>query len=206
MSAIASENLYDVFLSHSPGPGDDAVAMARAAFSAAGLRVFDASQLAGGADAQDQIWSALAVSDAIVVLATPSTVASAWTAVEIGAAQAWHKPIFVVQLTAAAGALPDFMTRFQVVPMSRLDDVVHAIRTQPAALTPHERELLREIYLAEGTPADRLIENPSELARFAKSFDTRSRSRHSAEVLVHELLGMRKRGELPRLKRGTQSN
>lgn len=205
MSAVASEILYDVFLSYSPGGGEDAVRRVRATFSESGLKVFDASQLSLGVDLQDQVWSALAVSDAIVVLATPSTVSSAWTAVEIGAAQAWQKPVFIVTLTPPAADLPEFISRFPIVPMARLDDVVQAIRERQIPLATDEREPLRETYLEMGIPVDRLLTSPPELALFAQRFNRRNHSAFAAEALAQKLLKMRKRGDLPRLKRGSHA-
>jgi hypothetical protein len=202
MNAVVSEALYDIFLSHSPGADDDTVSMIRSAFAATGLKVFDSSQLDPGANFQDEIWNALAVSIAVVVVASPSTMNSAWTAVEIGAAQAWHKPVFVLQSAPTSVSVPPYLGRFQLLPVSRIEDVIQAIKNRSAPiLSPAELDLLRDIYVEMNLPTDQLLGSPSQLTVVAQRFNKRNHSDVSGETLAHELIKMRKRGGLPRLKR-----
>ena len=108
---------------------------------------------------------------------------SAWTAVEIGAAQAWHKPVFVLQSAPQAVPVPAHLARFQLLPISRIEDVIQAIKSRSgSALSAEELDLLRDIYVELSIPTDQLLGNPSQLAVLTRHFNKRNRSAIAGEA------------------------
>ncbi|HUE73057.1 MAG TPA: toll/interleukin-1 receptor domain-containing protein [Pirellulaceae bacterium] len=200
MIATASES-FDVFLSHSLVGQNDAHRVAQA-LTDAGMNVFDSTAVAAGGSTADEIWNAMAVSDAFVVVADPRIAPSANVQVELGAAMGWNKPIFVVRTDEAVAAKSvDYLRKFPTFPETRLVDLVAAIRTTAAPLSNSDRQALADAYQELGAPVDRLIADPELADDLSSGFRGRSLTRLSGERLLQELLRMRKAGILPRLKR-----
>jgi nucleoside 2-deoxyribosyltransferase len=123
---------YDVFLSHSVR--DERLADAvKQKLADAGLSVFALSgrEFAEGrepdAEFADTVLKALTESSALVALLTPAHRDSPALGVEIGAAWAQQKPVYVLVEGNGSSTLPAHLKRFQVYPMSKLSRAIPAI-------------------------------------------------------------------------------
>jgi hypothetical protein len=162
------------------------------------LDVFNPAKVESGSSVQDVVWQAMAESAALVVVISPEGVTSSNTAVELGAAMAWHKPIFVVSSGNGNVKLPAYLSGYQLYPVSRIDDVAQSIRQSRHALSEQHVAVLRDVYTKLGIPTDRLLNDPASLDRLAKTFNARSNVKVAGERLAQELLRLRKAGQLPR--------
>ncbi|MCI0683170.1 MAG: toll/interleukin-1 receptor domain-containing protein [Gemmataceae bacterium] len=198
MTAI-SKRTCDVFISHAVS--DRALASKIAeTLEAAGLATFHADAVEPGQDWMKSIWNALAESRAVIVLVSPETPASAWAMVEIGAAAAWNKPVFVLLNGPSSGTLPPPLNTYPVYPLNRLEEVILSIRKAFEPLSERERGLLTEVYQYVGIPADQLSQSPKSLRDLTTRFNRRARKQLSGERLLSEILRLRKRNQLPRLR------
>jgi nucleoside 2-deoxyribosyltransferase len=123
---------YDVFLSHSVR--DEALAtVVKQKLADAGLSVFGVSGLdladggEPGAEFGDAVLKALVDSSALVALLTPAHRDSPALGVEVGAAWAQRKPVYVLVEGEGAAAVPSYLRRFQVYPLSEIARVIPAI-------------------------------------------------------------------------------
>jgi hypothetical protein len=194
---------YDVFLSYSLTEAGEADLIERA-LTEAGLDVFSASKAVEPSDsAGDVLWQALAESAALVVLVHPQRPPSSSVLVELGAAKAWLKPVYVVQMEPGTAKLPSYLEQFPVYPVGRLDDLAGAVKRSMSAFNEQQRSLLREVYRDLRIPADQLLRDPAALDRLAAEFNRRCDGQFPGERLVQELLRLRKGGTLPRVGDGT---
>jgi hypothetical protein len=195
---------FDVFLSYA-GAERATADVIRRSLSAEGLRVFDPTDAATGESIADAIWKALAKSDAIVVVLSSDEPPNPNTAAELGAAQAWHKPIYLVSNANGGTRIPTFLSGYRLYPVSRIDDVARAIKKGPPPLTPEEIERLQALYLEFNTPTDQLMKDPTALERLAERFNSGPKADISGERLMYEMLRLRKLGNWPRLGRNRLS-
>jgi hypothetical protein len=195
---------FDVFLSYAATERATAEVIRRS-LSAEGLRVFDPANAASGESIADAVWKALAESDAIVVVLSADDLPNPNTAAELGAAQAWHKPIYLVSNANGSTRVPTFLRGYRLYPVSRIDDVARAIKKGLEPLAPEELELLQALYLEFKTPTDQLMKDPSSLERLADRFNSRAKANISGERLMYEILRLRKLGNWPRLGRNRLS-
>jgi hypothetical protein len=193
------QTTYDVFLSSSLAHAKTAEMVARA-LREAGLDVFVPGEVAPGGKLRDALWQALAESSAFVAVIGPEQIPPANLMVELGAAMAWYKPIYVVHTATESIQLPDYLADSPAYPVSRIDDVVQSIR-QAELLSAQDLQLLCEVYAKAGTPTDRLLRQPASLEELAAKFEAASGKRVPGERLVHALIRLRKGGALPRLNR-----
>jgi len=193
-----TKTIYDVFLSYSLTEADTAALVERA-LTAAGFDVFTPAKVEPGADVREAVWRALAESAALVAVVHPQHAPMSNTMVELGAAMAWHKSIFVVQTVNGKTRPPDYLQEFPVYPLSRLDDVVQSVRGSLKPLSERERDILRAVYADLRIPTDRLLRDPTAIEALASEFNRRSTAPVSGERLVQELIRLRKAGLLPRL-------
>jgi hypothetical protein len=128
----SSPTHYDVFLSHSVR--DEALAtVVKQKLAEAGLSVFGVSGLdladggEPGAEFGDAVLKALVESSALVALLTPAHRDSPALGVEVGAAWAQRKPVYVLVEGDSAGTLPPYLRRFQVYPLSEISRAIPAI-------------------------------------------------------------------------------
>jgi len=191
---------YDVFLSYSLAEKPVAEFVERA-LREAGLDVFDLARVEPGSSVQDVLWQAMAESAALVVVIPRERAPASNTAVELGAAMAWHKPIYVVYSGRGNVRLPAYLSEYHAYPLTRIDDVAQSIRRSLHELSEEELAVLRDVYSELGIPADRLLSEPASLDRLARMFNARSNVRFTGERLVQELLRLRKAGLLPRLNK-----
>jgi hypothetical protein len=192
--------IYDVFLSY-PLTEKPVAELIERGLQGAGLDVFNPARMETGSSVQDVLWRALAESAAFVVVIPREGVTSSSTAVELGAAMAWHKPIFVISSGNGNARLPAYLSGYQVYPLSRIEDVAQSIQQSLHTLSEEEVSLLHEVYHKCGIPTDKLLFEPASLDKFARTFNARSKVSQSGERLVQELLRLRKAGLLPRLNK-----
>ncbi len=191
---------YDVFLSFSLA--DAGVAdLAAQALTKAGLDVFRSDAVQPGSKLSDAVWQALAESAAVVMIIDPDEPPAATPAVELGAAMAWHKPVFALRSKTSTARLPAYLSDFPTYPVSRVDDLVRSIMEQSEALSPDEVATLGRVYEVLATPTDRLLRQPAVVDQLARSFAKASGRHVSGERLMRELIRLRKQGGLPRVRK-----
>lgn len=118
----------------------------------------------------------------------------------MGAAMAWHKPIFVVHTMTGNVRLPSYLEDFPAYPISRIDDVVQSIKRGLKPLSENEQSVLTSVYAELGIPTDRLLREPAAIEKFAQAFNKLCGTNLSGERLLQELVRLRKDGRLPRLR------
>ena len=195
---------YDVFLSYSLPEAQTADLVERA-LEGAGLNVFSPSKFENGTPYKDTVQLAIAESQIVIVVVDPRQAPSSNTLVELGAALAWDKPIYVVTEPGNTN-LPIYLQDSQIFPVSRIDDLVQSARRDTTRnLSEDERSMLCDVYSEFGLPVDELVMTPWALKKLAKIFNSRSKTHASHSQLARELITLRKRGAknggLPRLSR-----
>src|SRR3990167_2333250 len=106
---------YDVFLSYSLVEKPAAELVERA-LQEAGLDVFDPARIDPASEIHDTLWRALAESAAFVVVVPRERDPASNTAVELGAAMAWHKPIYVVHSERGPVTIPGYLSEYPAYP------------------------------------------------------------------------------------------
>lgn len=198
---MSTETLtYDVFLSYSLADAPVAELVERA-LQEAGLDVFNSASMESGAKLQDRLWRALAESSAIIAIVHPQGPVASSIAVEVGAAKAWQKPVYVVHTERGDVRLPDYLGEYPTYPVARIDDVVRAITRGLKGLSEDEQQILCSVYSEIGIPTDQLMVEPASLEKLAREFNKRSGTSISGEQLARELLQLRKHGMLQRLRK-----
>lgn len=190
---------YDVFLSYALSDRPTAEKIARV-LTGAGLDVFDPSDLESGADVGDAVWRALGETEAFLAILPSDGAPSANNVLELGAAMAWRKPIFVVSPSNGNVPIPSYLAKFAVYPTSRIVDIVNAIRTGKNPLSRRERDILGDLYVEMRTPTDQLLRKPALLEELALKYSVRAKSPMSGERLLNEMMRLRKRGGWPAIK------
>jgi TIR domain len=186
--------IYDVFISHVQ---DDAAIAARvaAAMKAYGLQVFTGTESVPDESLEDVIWEALAESQAFVLIVSDSEL-NGVPAFELGAAQAWKKPIYAIATRPAVTPLPVPLRGIPLFPLSRIDEVAQKVKQSLMSLSLSETSILVDGYREIGIPVDELFLEPEHLARLTHEFQRRAGRHLASEELVRMLLRLRKAGEL----------
>ncbi len=190
---------HDVFLSYSITEGRTAD-FVRLAFSEAGLGVFDAAAVEPGSNIEDVLRLALAETAAVVVVVDTQREPASTTMVELGAAMAWHKPIYVVHADTGVVKLPSYLQEYPTYPVCRIDDLVRMVKHDTEPLSNKEIAILSSLYQDLQTPVDSLLGEPALIETLARRFSTRSHKKIAGERLVQELLRLRMAGTLPSLR------
>jgi len=185
---------YDVFISHSASDAPLAAELANAC-RASGLEAITERELSPGREASDALWEALAESRAFLAVLSPSGPTPSM-GIEIGAARAWNKPIFVVITDLSFTHLPAALSGISVYPPARIGDVIEAVKLSGMQLTDEDRALLAEVFRGIGVSVDELALDPKHLQELVKRFNTRAHKNVPGERLLSELLRMRKQGAL----------
>jgi hypothetical protein len=165
----------------------------------AGLQTFRASAVPPGTDLSEAIWQALAESRALIAIVSPG-IPHAMGMVEIGAAAVWNKPVFLLINGPSSTRLPPAFSAYPAYPLSRLEEVIRAIRLGFEPLSDAERGVLANIYQDLNMSADRLSQSPDVLRDLTTKFNRSTRKQFSGERLLSEILRMRTTGQLPRLR------
>lgn len=187
----------DVFVAHSPGDAPLAMEIALAC-RASGLETKTNSEallVVPSDDIEDTLRRALWESRALIVVLAASG-PSAWTLLEIGAAQALDMPIFAVTGDPAMTHLPPLPSDIKIYPYSRIDDIINAIREAARQLTDRDRSLLVEIVAKTGAEVDELLLEPQLLEKIAGRFARRTGKTVPEGRLFSELLRMHTAGRL----------
>lgn len=194
--------VYDVFISFSSRDSGIADIVARA-LSEKGLSVFVFEPGDSTPKSSDPIREAITESSVVVLIVTPTTLRSSWQAIEIGAAMAWEKPVFVILDGVSNQQVPSYLRKFPLYPASKLSELVRAVRREldsEPQFTDEDRELLRRLYVEIGEPADQLAIQPGTMALLTKKFNRTRDQRLAPEKILQELFRLRKRRELPSLR------
>ncbi len=185
---------YDLFVSHSPNDAPSASALAEAC-RAGGLETMTVQDLPSGVEVEDILWHALAESRALLVVLSPSGL-TPMMGIEIGAAQAWNKPIFVVLTDPSMVQLPASLAHGKVYPPERIGDIIASVGRIGQQLSEEDRSRLTEIYREIGVSVDRLAQDAKQLQSLVKRFNARTGKPFSGERLLSELFRLRKQGRL----------
>lgn len=102
-------------------------------FARHGYDVFFSRTLTSGPAALEDLREAIFKSDLVVVLLTASALKSAMTTFEVGMAQAWAKPVFVLFDGIPAGDVPAYLRRFPVYGVSQLDELLRELQNATTA-------------------------------------------------------------------------
>lgn len=198
MTATISKT-WDVFLSHPAAEGHLAAEIAES-LESVGLATFHGGSVQPGADVAEEIWQALAECRALIAIVSSDVPTHSMGLVEIGAAAAWSKPVFLVINGPSTTKLPPPLSSYPAYPLTRLDEVIQLIRTGFQPLSPAQRDALSEIYRQQRVAADKLAQSPGALRELTTKFNRRMKQQFSGERLLSELIRMRKQGDLPRLR------
>jgi hypothetical protein len=189
---------YDVFISHSVADRDIARMVARN-LESVGLITFHLEVLESGESASEEIWQALAESHAVIAIVSNELSSNANVTLEIGAAAAWNKPVYLIVKDPKSTQLTGILQSYPSYPLSRLDDVIRAIQTGFQPLSETDYKALGDVYRKVGVSTDQLSQSSESLRTIASEFQQRTRKAYSGERLLYELFRMRKSGKLPRL-------
>lgn len=189
---------YDVFLSHSSRDKDFAADVANRV-QAEGLEPFYDASIQVGETVSQAIWDALAECHAFIVIVSPESSPDAMGMVELGAAAAWNKPIFVLLNGPASMRLPEALQGYRAYPLNRVDEILGQIRHNLEPISDDERKVLAETYRDVNVPADQLGQSPRFLRQLVEQFNAKTQKHLSGDRLLSELLRMRKQAKLPRL-------
>jgi len=192
---------YDVFVSYSSRDRELAADVSDR-LRAEGLQPFDDASVPAGKEMSKAIWDALAECHAFIVIVSSGSTPDAMGMVELGAATAWNKPIYVVLNGPPSSRLPEALQNYQAYPLNRIDEVLTQIRRNFEPITDEDRKALSETYQEVGESADQLSQSPRSLQRLVEQFNATTKKQLSGTRLLSELLRMRKQAKLPRL--GTQ--
>ncbi len=189
---------YDVFLSHSARDKDFAADVANR-LQAEGLEPFYDASIQVGETVSQAIWDALAECHAFIVIVSSESSPNAMGMVELGAAAAWNKPIFVLLNGPASMRLPEALQSYRAYPLNRVDEILGQIRHNLEPISDDERKVLAETYRDVNVTADQLGQSPSSLRQLVEQFNAKTQKHLSGDRLLSELLRMRKQAKLPRL-------
>jgi hypothetical protein len=188
----------DVFLSYSVADRDTATLVTNALVGG-GLSV-SPNDPPPGSNWQDSIWQSLTECDVFVVIINLERPHASNTFVELGAAVAWRKPVFAVQTSEKTQGIPVYFRDIPLFPLTRLDDLVVAIKRAVNKFPLEDRNLLLETYARLGVSTDQLLRDPEQVERLADEFASHASQPIAGEQLVNELLRLRKSGKLPTLR------
>lgn len=190
---------HDVFLSHGVELTGEAKVIAKK-FADAGLTVFQVSEIKPGYNIMEETWQALAESWAIVVLIKHGMVPPS-VALEIGAASAWHKPVYVLIEGKQEYPLPLYISGQKIFKSSEVSKVIELVSETLSPMTDDQRDVLKDAYHALGVPSDRLLQEPNLIDKLRKVLRRRAQTDISGERIMQELLRLRKTGKLPKVSR-----
>ena len=190
-----------VFLCHAPRDRRAEERVARALTKAGCQLVRGADVLAEDGSAADgsmsaRLRQAMADTDVMVVTSIGAA-ASPWTALEVGAAMSWDKPIFTV--VTGDELVPTYLQRSHVVDASHLGRLVDAVRRGADPLAEADRGVLADTYREFGVPLDQLLDDGTSADGLTERFNGRSSTRVQPGQLLRELVRLRAGRRLPRL-------
>lgn len=188
-----------VFLSHSHKDAGLA-SFVTSALEAQGVGVFTILNLSPGTQIAKAIRDDLVASTAVVILVTPNSVNSQNLAFEAGMALAVRKPIFVLYDGVALSQLPQFISQYQVFPVSQTGQVSRQILSSQENWTDDEMAVMVDAYRELGVSLDQLVMNSQLLTSLTASISSRVNKPLTSERVARLLMTRRKQGKLPRNK------
>jgi len=194
---ISKSKTYDVFISYSAADAQLA-ASAADALRHNGLEPFTESEIDASQNLSDAVWEALSESKALIAILSRSELSPSM-GVEIGAAQAWAKPIYAVVTDPASVRLPSSLVGVRVFAAGGIEDIILDIVRSADTLSEEDRHMLSEVYVKNGTSVDRFALDHQQLRRVTERFNKKAGKNIPGERLLWEMLTMRKRGVLPRI-------
>lgn len=190
---------YDVFLSYSSDLRGEAKVVSKK-FAEAGVAVFDTLDIGPAYNIAEEMWQALAESWALVVLIKPGNIPPS-VAVEIGAASAWQKPIYIVTTAEGEYQLPTYISQYEIVKSSEISNLIELISKGRKPLTDKDRDVLKEAYFKLQIPTDQLLREPRHIRKLQQMLRSEYSLTISNERIMQELLRLRKSGRLLRLRK-----
>lgn len=139
----------------------------------------------------------IAQSEAVIVLATSASLQTTDLAFEVGAAQAWDKPIYVVAKGITISALPDYLKEFRVYPVKDVKKLAARIHQEMLDLSEEEREWLIDWYQNQKVSIVDLIDSDTDEKALANEFQRKWRRNASGDRLMGELLRLHLQRQLP---------
>lgn len=191
---------YDVFLSYAASDKELAVDIVEA-LESTGLETFHDRVSLSTEDISSAIWDALAESRALIVIVSPETPPNAIGMVEIGAATAWNKPVYLVINGPSSIRLPDALKQYHAYPRNRIEEIVSKIHRDFEPLSEEDKDALAVSYAELNISADQLSQSAKYLNKLATKFRQKTQKQLPGERLLTELFRLRKKGALPHLRR-----
>lgn len=139
----------------------------------------------------------------LVVVLTPAFVRSGVLPFYLGVADATASPVYVLNADVPTADIPEYLreSRYVIEPLwDGVPRVVGEIAKASQPLDAAAVSALGRVYQEMGVAADRLVESSARRKDFARLFAEASGVRLPEFRLVREVIRLRKRGKLPRLK------
>ena len=194
---------YDVFLSFAQADRGEANVVKRA-FEDRGLSVFSTSEFPPGEVLVDLIHSAIVDARVFVAILSRVSVDSPWVTIELGSALGWGMPIYLLLKEGIEpSALQAPFARHPAFPLSDLDVAIDEIARGIDRLDDRQVKRLGELYADTGVPVAKLVDDPDEMDKLARRFNRAVGAKLSPERVLQEVIRLRKRGALPKLKQQT---
>jgi hypothetical protein len=109
--------------------------------------------------------------------------------------------VYIVTEGEAHYHVPSYFSGYMVFRASEIGKVVESISTGLNPLSEKERETLVKAYTTLGVPTDRLLLEPASIEPLKEIVSKESGVAVSGERIMQELLRLRKRGKLPKLRK-----
>jgi hypothetical protein len=191
-------DLYEVLLIHAAGDevGGQEVreALVESGFSVvSSLDIVRSEKLVG-----ERLRKAIIGADAVVFIFSPAS-SDALLLIQLGAASALDKSIFVIRSGVSVDDLPTFAKRFPSFPISHLDEIVASLRKQQR-LDASDWEFWKSKlipYYRKYGPLDELENDYPHLDKIARRMSGFVKRDVSPDEVFYKLLRMKRLGQLP---------
>jgi hypothetical protein len=189
---------FDIFIVHAQSDAASVLDIAQK-LSDSGFNILDDEWVEPGRPFGEGIRDAINNADAIVVLSTPASLKSDYVFIEIGAATAWDKPIFVVRSGVSVNELPVSLSPYWNCPISEMDQLTATLSSrlheESIRLNDEEQAVLAKVYADFRLPVDEL--EYDQLEKIADRVSRRTGKQISAEMAMQGLIRMKKQAVQP---------
>jgi len=197
---VKRKKTFDVFISHRRVDSSTAQRVADN-LSAIDLVVYDQAISSNASRFGDDVREALAESRVLLVILSKSSLRSATIALEVGAARAWQKAVYVLLVGVVPKEMPPFLQELDTFTVSRIPALINAIRDSASPLTLSQQAILARVYESSSVPSDQLARRPMALERLTRRFNNLASTTFAPERLLQELIRLRKKGKLGPISR-----
>ena len=167
-----------------------------------GISIFNVSEISlCGQELKTEVWEALAGSRVLVALLKRSETLSPSMAVEIGGAIAWEKPVFILIRGGTTYRQPFLLSEYRIFSMTEVNRVVKEIKMLKRESEKIDVNALKKAYVEVGVPTDMLLHSIVLRRRLIQKLRHKYGIMLDFEVVMRELLRIRKQGKLPRIPR-----